>query len=190
MESEWTLHPNTFDLIHIRGLLGAIEDWPALYQRCLRCLKPGGWLEQAEYSAQYISDDNSIPPNGAIVAFNAVGRECHKKLNRELQIFESMKGHMINVGFESVTQHQYKWPIGPWAKDSTLKELGAWCRAHIETGLENWTLRLLTSVLGWTADEVRVLCANVRRELRNPKVHAINRMNVVYARKPGSGLEY
>ncbi|OCT50377.1 putative SAM dependent methyltransferase [Cladophialophora carrionii] len=185
MESEWTFEPNTFDLIHIRGLHGTIDDWPTLYQQCMRCLKPGGWLEQAEYSAQFTSDDNTIPPAGGIVVWNAVGPECHAKLNRELQVLESMRGHMIRAGFESVTEQRYKWPIGPWPKDPALKELGSWCRAHIETGLENWTLRLLTSVLGWTADEVRVLCANVRAEIRNPKVHAIHRMNVVYARKPG-----
>jgi len=40
-------------------------------------------------------------------------------------------------------------------------------------------------VLGWTADEVRVLCSDVRKEMRDPKVHAIHRMNVVYGRKPG-----
>ncbi|EXJ66054.1 uncharacterized protein A1O5_10668 [Cladophialophora psammophila CBS 110553] len=184
MESEWTFDPNSFDLIHIRGLHGTIEDWPALYAQCMRCLKPGGWLEQAEYSAQFTSDDNSLPPDGGIAAWNKVGPECHAKLNRELQVFQTMRQRMIDAGFESVTERRYKWPIGPWPKDPNLKQLGQWCRAHVETGLENWTLRLLTSVLGWTADEVRALCATVRNELRSPKVHAIHRMNVVYARKP------
>ena len=29
-----------------------------------------------------------------------------------------------------------------------------------------------------------MLCADVRRDLRNPKIHAVHRMNVVYAQKP------
>ncbi|KAK5459824.1 hypothetical protein LTS15_003953 [Exophiala xenobiotica] len=189
MESDWTFPTNSFDLIHIRGLHGTITDWPALYAQCMQALKPGGWLEQAEYSAQFTSDDNTVPPDGGIAAWNRVGPECHKVLNRELQVLDGMKDNMLNVGFESVVEHRFKWPIGPWPKKPELKELGAWSRAHIETGLENWTLRLLTSVLGWTADEVRVLCANVRSEIRNPKVHAIQRMNVVYGRKPGGKMD-
>lgn len=184
MESEWTFEEGFFDFIHIRGLHGTIEDWSALYAQCMRALKPGGWIEQAEYSAQFTSDDNSLPPNGGIAAWNRVGPECHERLQRELQVLESMRQHMTNGGFANVTEHRFKWPIGPWPRDPDLKHLGQWARAHVETGLENWTLRLLTSVLGWTADEVRLLCANVRSELRDPRVHAIHRMNVVYAQKP------
>ncbi|KIV76978.1 hypothetical protein PV11_08821 [Exophiala sideris] len=189
MESEWTFPHSSFDLIHIRGLHGTITDWPNLYAQCLRALKPGGYIEQAEYSAQFASDDNTIPENGGIAAWNQVGPECHRKLNRELQVLESMRQHMLDAGFEDPIEHRFKWPIGPWAKNPQLKDLGHWVRAHIETGLENWTLRLLTSVLGWSADEVRILCANVRREIRDPKVHAIHRMNVVYARKPGGPVK-
>jgi SAM-dependent methyltransferase len=185
MEAEWTFDEGRFDLIHVRGLHGSITDWPALYAQCLRALKPGGYLEQAEYSAQFTSDDDTIPPGGGIEAWNQVGPACHKQLNRELQVLESMRQHMLDAGFGEVVEHRYKWPIGPWPKNPLLKDLGQWARAHVETGLENWTLRLLTSVLGWTADEVRLLCANVRREIRNPRVHATHRMNVVYGRKPG-----
>ncbi|KIW20571.1 hypothetical protein PV08_01146 [Exophiala spinifera] len=184
MEAEWTYPPNSFDLIHIRGLHGTIIDWPALYAQCMTALKPGGWLEQAEYSAQFSSDDDTIPPNGGIEAWNRVGPECHKVLDRELQVLDGMRSHMLDAGFQSVVEHRFKWPIGPWPRNPELKSLGAWTRAHVETGLENWTLRLLTSVLGWTAEEVMVLCANVRKEIRNPKVHAIHRMNVVYGQKP------
>jgi len=184
MESEWTFGEDTFDLIHIRGLHGTTNDWPALYRQVLKCLKPGGYLEQAEFSARFISEDNTIPPDGDIVLWNRIGLECHGKLNRELEVFETMRQHLVDTGFEDVVEHNFKWPIGPWPRDPDFKELGLWTRAHIETGLENWTLRLLTSVLGWTADEVRVLCANVRNELRNPRVHAIHPMNIVYGRKP------
>ncbi|EXJ92693.1 hypothetical protein A1O3_01245 [Capronia epimyces CBS 606.96] len=184
MEAEWTFAENQFDFIHIRGLHGSITDWPVLYAQCMRCLKPGGYIEQAEYSAQFTSDDDSLPRDGGIAAWNKVGPECHRVLNRELQVLESMGQHMIDAGFEEVVQHPFKWPVGPWPRDPTLKDLGHWARAHVETGLENWTLRLLTSVLGWTADEVSILCANVRAEIRSSRVHAVHRMNIAYGRKP------
>lgn len=43
---------------------------------------------------------------------------------------------------------------------------------QIEDGLEGFTLRLLTQMLGWQSEEVQVLLSNVRKDLRNPKIHA------------------
>ena len=33
---EWTFAPDSFDFIHIRALLGAISDWPPLYERAFK----------------------------------------------------------------------------------------------------------------------------------------------------------
>jgi len=184
MESDFCWNENTFDYIHIRGLHGTIRDWPRLYRQCLHVLKPGGYLEQAEYSAQFITDDNTIPEAGGISAWNKVGLECHAVTQTELQILETMEKTMREVEFDGVVEQRFKWPIGPWAKKRELKELGGFARAHVDTGLENWTLRLLTNVLGWSAEEVYNLCTDVRQDLRNPKVHAIHEMRVVYGRKP------
>lgn len=43
---------------------------------------------------------------------------------------------------------------------------------QIEDGLEAFTLRIFTKVLGWEASEVQVLLALVRKDLRNPSIHA------------------
>ena len=43
---------------------------------------------------------------------------------------------------------------------------------QIEEGLEGFTLRLFTQILGWKKEEVQVLLANVRKDLRNPRIHA------------------
>ena len=43
---------------------------------------------------------------------------------------------------------------------------------QIEAGLEAFSLRLFTQFLGWTTEDVQTLLANVRKDLRNPKIHA------------------
>ena len=43
---------------------------------------------------------------------------------------------------------------------------------QIMEGLEAFTLRLFTKILGWDVQEVQVLLAMVRKDLRNPKIHA------------------
>jgi SAM-dependent methyltransferase len=184
MESDWTFEANKFDFIHLRSLQGSIKDWPRLYRQCMRALKPGGYLEEAEYSAQFDTEDNSVAPDSPIADWNRLGPEVHAKLNRELQIFSSMARHFRNAGFVDVEEHLFKWPLGPWPKDKKLKEIGIWARAHVDLGLENWTLRLLTSVLGWSSEKVLLLCAGVREQLNTPGVHAIHRMNVAFGRKP------
>ncbi len=42
----------------------------------------------------------------------------------------------------------------------------------LEDGLEGFSLRLLTQVLGWEVEKVHVLLANVRKDFRDPKIHA------------------
>ena len=42
---------------------------------------------------------------------------------------------------------------------------------QIEEGLEAFTLRLFTQVLGWTTEDVHVLLSKVRKDVRNPKIH-------------------
>jgi hypothetical protein len=50
--------------------------------------------------------------------------------------------------------------------------VGSWNLVTLEEGLEGMTLRLLTQVLKWKAEEVMVLLANVRKDFRDPKIHA------------------
>jgi len=51
------------------------------------------------------------------------------------------------------------------------KEIGAWGLLFVDEGFEAVALRLLTSVLGWQKEEVEVLCAEARKELRSKKIH-------------------
>lgn len=64
------------------------------------------------------------------------------------------------------------------------KTVGSWNLVQIEDGLEAFTLRLFTQTLGWKSEEVQVLLANVRKDLRNPKIHAQFDFYVAYGQKP------
>ncbi|ODM22244.1 hypothetical protein SI65_03090 [Aspergillus cristatus] len=44
---EWTYH-EPFDLIHLRGLSGVFNDWPAMYRQAFEHLNPGGYIEIAD----------------------------------------------------------------------------------------------------------------------------------------------
>lgn len=51
------------------------------------------------------------------------------------------------------------------------KKIGALYHMQTSEGLEGFTLRLFTKVLGWQIEEVQVLLAAVRKDMKNPKIH-------------------
>ena len=186
-ERDWSFPENHFDYIHVRTLFGGIAHWPDFYARCLRHLKPGGYLEQAEYSSWLISDDGTLKDDSPIGKSNALGKRCYDMFNRpegDLNIFETMKDRIRKAGFEDVVEHRFKWPLGRWPKDKIMKELGLWASVHLDMGMEGYTMRLFTMMLGMSAEEVHVLCTEIRAQLRDRRVHAIWPMNVVVAKKP------
>lgn len=66
---------------------------------------------------------------------------------KDLRIHEQIKGYLEEAGFEHVTEHVFKWPIGPWSKDPHMEEIGLWNQVHWQEGIEGWSLALLTRVL-------------------------------------------
>ena len=74
--------------------------------------------------------------------------EAGKKIGMSFSILDEMEGYLKEAGFEDVTLHAYRWPVGPWSKDPKLKELGKWSQLHLLEGLEGMVMALLTRVMG------------------------------------------
>jgi hypothetical protein len=52
------------------------------------------------------------------------------------------------AGLKNITEKKVKVPIGTWAKDKDLKQWGAWNRQFLLQGLEGFSIRSLTELLG------------------------------------------
>ncbi|KAH8746606.1 SAM dependent methyltransferase [Diaporthe sp. PMI_573] len=76
------------------------------------------------------------------------------------------------AGFINVYEVKFKVSIGPWAKDKRLKEWGIWNMTFLMDGLEGFALRGLTTILGWSVEEVQVYLAGLRKELKDPSIHS------------------
>jgi hypothetical protein len=57
-------------------------------------------------------------------------------------------------------------------------------RENVLLSVESFTPGLLGRVFGWSNDEVQVLMAEVRKELRDPKLHLYAVYHFVYGRRP------
>ena len=64
-------------------------------------------------------------------------------------------------------------PIGIWPKDPQMKKIGAFAYTAVYEGLEAFTVKLFQVGLGWEIEQIQVLLALVRKDLKNPKIHAL-----------------
>ena len=75
-------------------------------------------------------------------------------------------------------------PIGGWAKNPRLKEIGRLGKMTILEVVEPYTLALFTRVLGFTFQEAQEYMEKVRAELMRTKVHIYGYYHFVYGQRP------
>ncbi|KAK7417673.1 hypothetical protein QQZ08_011559 [Neonectria magnoliae] len=170
----WTYPDNHFDFIHVRLMMGAIQDWDALYRQAYRCLKPGGWFEHMEYDPRVVSDDDSVGPESPWNQWGDIFLTAGKKLGRTFSvIIDSQNKRWIrDAGFENVDEMRLKLPLGTWPAKLDLKTVGRFNLHATEQGLEGFALYILTETHGWDVAEAQMYLATVRNELKNKSKHA------------------
>ncbi|TPX09507.1 uncharacterized protein E0L32_009250 [Thyridium curvatum] len=183
VEEDW-LYGFKFDWIFCRYMAASILDWPKLVGNIYGNLRPGGWGEFQDFDLQYYSDDGSLKPDDPLLVWISTLLDAARSLGRDPNPGSKLEGWARDAGFKNIVHKRHKIPIGPWAKDPLLKEVGAWNYMQVNGGLEGLSLRLYTGVLGWTPEQVTALLIDVRKSLRNPHVHAILDFHVVYGQKP------
>ena len=182
-EEPWTFQEK-FDFIHVRYLVAAIVDWPKLVGQAFRNTKPGGWAEFQDFDASYYSDDGSLNEDHSLSVYVKTFNDASKVFGRDSKPGPKLEGWMKDAGFENIVHEKFRLPLGPWPKDKHLKTLGAWNLVQLEDGLEGFVLRLFTQHLNWKREEVQVLLAQVRKDLRDPRIHAQYNFHVCYGQRP------
>lgn len=205
IEADWLEDwSDMYDFIHGRDLGGSVSDWAKLYAQAFRCVKPGGWIEMQEFEVWIKSDDDTLKKAPSLIRLQELIDEASTKLGKQMNVANEQKQKVIDAGFEDVTDDVYKVgvcrfrtggvytdmvkiPISTWPKDKKLRQLGLYTGETFMAACESYSLALLTRVLGWTVEEVKVLIANTRRELKDRGLHAYANMHFIYGRKPMSG---
>jgi SAM-dependent methyltransferase len=183
-ELDWTFESNSFDFIHIRGLVGCVQDWPKLYSECLRCLKPGGWLEQTEFALPIASNTGSLPEDCIWHQWGQIFREAGDKMGRTFEVPRFWERWVREAGFPGVLHKSTtRLPIGDWAKEQKWKEVGMFNRASLEKGLEGFASYICTNLLGWESAEVEILLMQVRQAIKNRRLQAYYPLETIYIQK-------
>ncbi|KAF5694729.1 methyltransferase [Fusarium denticulatum] len=183
LEKEW-MWTEPFDFIFCRVMTGSFADMEKFVQNAYDNLEPGGYLEMQDLTYPIACDDGTLPPDCEVLRSGLLSIEASAKAGRAINLAPKYKSFLEKSGFVDVVEKQFKWPINEWPKDKHYKELGKWSYANINNGLEGLLLGLFTRFLGWSADEVRVFCSAMRKQLRDRSIHAYIPVYVVYGRKP------
>ncbi|KAK3493031.1 S-adenosyl-L-methionine-dependent methyltransferase [Neurospora hispaniola] len=188
---DWTFPPKHFDFIHCRFLYGGIDDWAKLYRQAYTHLKPGGWFQNVEIDIETLSENPKVRNDQDHVfktwcqLFWAVG----DKTGRTMRIGRdgTMERLMKEQGFTEVVHKSYKVPIGAWAKDGKLKQVGLLNWHYIDHSLDGFAVYPMGQVLGWSREEVSELVERMRRAIREVRSLSYYTVKVVYGRKPEGG---
>ncbi|KAK3356296.1 S-adenosyl-L-methionine-dependent methyltransferase [Lasiosphaeria hispida] len=186
----WTFGENTFDYIHPFFSYGAIADWPSLFRKAFNHLKPGGWIEHADFSAEIEWERSCLPTDNILSLGNKFFRDAGRITGKTSHPIENQQNAtwMKDVGFIKVHVKEYDVLIGQWPTNERLKEVGVWNLEICKMGMEGYGLQLGTQILGHTFEEIQVMCAEARETLKKPLFHTFYRGSTAYAQKPAGRL--
>lgn len=155
-EADWAIPANKYDLIHTRVLLGCFEDFRHIIHQSFKHIKPGGWFESQEIYNRPYCDDDTMPPDWAIVKWADFLDEAAEENGRPLGIAHKLKGWYEAAGFVDVQEKVFKLPINSWPRDPHLKNLGIWWGENLLLGAQAFSLAYFSRVLGWSKNEIEV----------------------------------
>ncbi|KAK8429157.1 S-adenosyl-L-methionine-dependent methyltransferase [Phyllosticta citricarpa] len=185
--SEWTHPEASFDLIHVRALLGSVADWPRFYRECRRHLRPrGGFIEQLEFGVHVCCASPTADAEvlDLLALFHRCVAEAGERMGKTMRIGETMVGLVREAGFVDVVERRFRWPIGAWGEDERDREIGRWNLRNWEAGMEGWVMALLTRDLGWSYQEVQDFKAKLLHAFKYKDIKAYHHVHVVYGRRP------
>ncbi|KAF6821466.1 methyltransferase domain-containing protein [Colletotrichum musicola] len=188
IEQPWTFPDNFFDLVHIRDLQGSASDWTALYKQAFAAIKPGGYIEVKESEIECHCQLLDLPENHIFRDWRKFLSQACEKLGKvasqahpdEHGIAKALQA----AGFVDIVAKKWPIPIGGWARDSLLQEVGISSLQFLDQSIEGFATFLLKEVLGWEYAEVVVFISEARKALRDAKTQPFFYLHGVYARKP------
>ncbi|KAL7274557.1 hypothetical protein RUND412_002525 [Rhizina undulata] len=181
----WQYEENSFDFIHVRLMAGSIADWPKLLRRAYELLKPGGWIEVQDVGENFLTEDDSLPPDSALIRWLGCWQQISTMWGREWGTLVPRMANLIkNAEFVEVEIKIKKFPVGTWPKGAHQKELGKHWLQYVVDGAEAMSLAPMTRILGWERREVDTFLVEVYTALRNSKYHTYCNFHFVCGRKP------
>ncbi|KAE9371993.1 S-adenosyl-L-methionine-dependent methyltransferase [Stipitochalara longipes BDJ] len=181
-EDPW-LFSNQFDYIHGRALATCFKSHMTVIKSAYNFTRPGGYFELQDCIVPFRCMDDSMKGT-TIERWVDLIMQATARIGKDWTRVKKYKEYLEEAGFVDVVEKKYEWPVGTWAKGKREKMLGLWYREDLLSGLQGFTMALLTRALGMTTVEVELLLTGVREDIKSNKIHIYIPVRVVYGRKP------
>jgi hypothetical protein len=161
------------DLVHSRICSGiAIRNWPNYLSESYRCLRPGGWVEAQEFYNKPMSDNDSFPPDSAVIRWHDLSQKGMLLGGCDMRISsQQIKSYMEEAGFVNVQTINMKLPMSPWSKNPKLKVAGRYVMIGMLGDLFGISLKVFTQLLGWKIEDLEVFLREVEKEWKREDIH-------------------
>ena len=174
-ESDWVFDKK-FDFVHGRMLCLVVRDWTRFFQQCWDNLQPGGWVEIQEIRPPIECDDDSLPPGAALHRWSEMILESARRIGINGRAAETFSEKLRDQGFINIREEKAMWALGSWPRGKREKIIGQWTQENMLQGIQGLSLALFTRRLGMSREAVELFLVDVRKEVKNPKVHAYCQM--------------
>ncbi|RDW63627.1 hypothetical protein BP6252_11172 [Coleophoma cylindrospora] len=168
-EDPW-VYTRKFEYIHGRLLASCFESHLNVFKSAFSFLTPGGFIELQDAAFPNRCDDGSW--NGSsFEKWMGLVMKGAKIFGKDWSSVSKYTQYLEEAGFVDIVEHKFYWPIGTWAKGAKNKKLGLWCKENFFSGLQGFSMAVMTKALGMSAADVDMLLAEVRAEVESKKVH-------------------
>ncbi|KAG5974976.1 hypothetical protein E4U55_007915 [Claviceps digitariae] len=172
------------DLAHFRFMVIILKDIATVLGHAFESLRPGGWIELQELQGIPLCDDGTMPDDDPVKCLYDTAGSAYEKFGMSTTLPAELEPFLREAGFENIHCQIMKVPIGPWAKDRTMRVVGLYQKMAVLDFLPTLSGRPFKA-LGMSDAEGEVAIAMARKGLDNANAHRYFNYYFWYAQKPG-----
>lgn len=152
-------------------MLSCFSDPAGVITSAYEFLRPGGYFEMQDPQMPILAIDSSITGT-ALEEWGRLSCLAAERRGRALTNSRHYGRWMAEAGFVDIVEKHFYWPCNSWVKGEKEKLLALWSQQNLMDGIQGMTMRNLTTGLGWSPEQVEMLLVDVRRDLKNKRIHS------------------
>lgn len=122
-------------------------------------------------------DNHTLAPDSALVKWYNYLADATARVSKPIAYQHNTRQMLQAAGFIDIQETIIRAPYNSWPADPHQKDIGRWYNLGITEGLEAMSMAPFTRVNRWdVARDIKPLCAAVKAQICNKKIHAYNNM--------------
>jgi len=209
LEDDWVYGSN-WDYVHFRSMAVVLRNLQKTIDQCFACvaltpppslfppaarfadpcgshLRPGGWIEFQESDGNPHCDDGTMQEDDTMRLYYQTCFGAMAKFGMDIAKGVTVRENLERAGFVNIGCVVKKVPMGPWARDRTLRLVGQYAKLAALEGVKLTVLGKPFAAMGYGETERNIWAAKIRQSLNDDKIHRYYYYYFWFAQKPDEG---